>query len=71
MTEQNLVFEYPPGTQGLAPDGMSGMTPVHPAGLLQDDGRVSEPALTFVPHGNPFGDRMDLRPVSGGGASCD
>lgn len=70
MTQSDVVFTYPPNTDGLSPDGMGTIAPFIPYGLFRVDPENPADDLTITPHGNAMGHSLDMHRVSGGGEDC-
>jgi hypothetical protein len=68
--DQVIVLDYPSGTKGLSANGMDGLRILHPGGLLLKSPGDDWDSISIRPHGTPNGNRVELRPVKGGGGGC-
>jgi hypothetical protein len=64
--DYQTVIDYP----GVGTGGMGPILPASPAILIQTAFRPELEQLEFGIHGTPTGFRLQLHPVSGGGAPC-
>lgn len=64
------MLSYPAGSTGLAVNGMTGLQVLHPGAFLQASPSGDWISVSVYPHGSPNGNRVDLRPVNGGGGGC-
>jgi hypothetical protein len=66
-----LVMDYPEAAEGVGgANGMTGLTTLHPANLIQTQERDAWHSIAILNHGVPNGLVIELRPVSGGGEPC-
>jgi hypothetical protein len=49
---------------------MTGLQVLHPGAFLQASPSGDWISVSVYPHGSPNGNRVDLRPVNGGGGGC-
>jgi hypothetical protein len=65
------VLDYPPGSQDLSPNGMSGLYFNHPAALIQSEAHDPWDRWSSYPHATPNGHAVEaVVKVDGGGAPC-
>lgn len=70
INDQVIVMDYPTASLDLSQNGMSGMGPFSPIGLIQDGG-PDYASVTIYPHATPTGHQVwDLHKVSSGGEAC-
>lgn len=70
VNDQVIVMDYPTASTDLSQNGMSGMGPFSPSGLIQIAG-PDYTSVTIYPHATPTGHQVwDLKKVDGGGQNC-
>lgn len=70
INDQVIVMDYPTASLDLSQNGMSGMGPFSPIGLIQQAG-PDYASVTIYPHATPTGHQIwDLHKVSSGGEAC-